>query len=469
MALRSNDLELDGDFEYVGTITKAQTRADGTRLIRGVASGLEEDRDGERVSRRALQKMAAQPTGGGAIKLTSSHQQDWVTEFGDVVKVEHDTEHDELLVDCVIPPAGEDPIADKAWKSLTVDGKQLGFSIGGKLRKGYYELVSKGEGGKAKRRKVLDDILLRHVALTEKPSYRNTFAQAVAKTFTGDEPADDGEFFEADEDAIETFDLTKAAKPTDPDDPEQPQGDTPQADPPAATADTQPDAPAPDDAPADDEQPAAEAESDDQADQQAAGDLPKAGRHLACPNCGHEFAADLPPFDQANPETPTDDDAPTTGKSQETTMDTADTLEKIRALADSGLDVAKDTPPTDEPAPEPAAEPTDGEALADTEIGKLVAATHANSERRFADLEKRTAEGFDALVDVIKDLQDTIHGMPQGRRSVARVPEDGIQHPAELQKSEGDTDDDLQKAINDPNTSFVDVLKVKNRVERGIR
>src|SRR5206468_1483955 len=118
------------------------------------------------------------PTETGAVKLTSSHVQDWSTEFGVAKTLTHDREHDELLVDCELPPEGIDPIADKAWRAMTVEGRQMGFSIGGKLRKAFYELADGGvgKGGKVRRRKVLDDIALRHVMLTENPSYRQSFA-----------------------------------------------------------------------------------------------------------------------------------------------------------------------------------------------------------------------------------------------------------------------------------------------------
>src|SRR4051794_29926076 len=211
---RTPTIEVNEDFSFLAPITKAYKSPTGERVIRGVASGVAEDRDGERVSARAIAKMAATPTAGGAVKLTSSHTQDWATEFGDVRLLEHDAANDELIYEAVLPPAGEDPIADKAWKAMTVEGRPLGVSIGGKLRKAYFELVdaAKGPGGKPRRRKVLDEIDLRHIMLTANPSYRGTFAQAVAKSFTGEAPALDAAEWEAVDPAAELADAAAIAK-----------------------------------------------------------------------------------------------------------------------------------------------------------------------------------------------------------------------------------------------------------------
>jgi hypothetical protein len=56
--------DVDRDFDVFCDVTKATTLPDGRRLIRGVASGVLEDRDGERVSARAIADMAAQPATG---------------------------------------------------------------------------------------------------------------------------------------------------------------------------------------------------------------------------------------------------------------------------------------------------------------------------------------------------------------------------------------------------------------------
>ena len=151
--------DVDKDFEVQGELTKTWIDSkSGTRHIRGVASGVEEDRDGERCSKRAIQSMVAQ-VNSGTVKLIAGHDQDWLSEFGDVTKGYHDDETGEFVIDCELPPDGQDPIADKAWR--TVGRGKLGFSIGGKLHKAFFERSETG-----KRRKVLDEIGLKHVCLT---------------------------------------------------------------------------------------------------------------------------------------------------------------------------------------------------------------------------------------------------------------------------------------------------------------
>jgi hypothetical protein len=441
---RTAPVDVDQDFEFVCDVTKSLVLPDGRRMVRGVASGIGEDQDGERVSANAIAKMAATSLAGGAVKITSSHDQDWLTEFGDVVKVEHDRANDELLIECLLPPEGEDPIADKAWSRLR-SGEKLGFSIGGKLRKTYYELVERA--GRVVKRKVLDEIDLRHVALTKKPSYRGTFAEAVAKTFTGDAPADD-EFVDADDD------VAKAA-PTPPDDdapqgaPAPGEGDPATDQPPAATGDTSPDAPS---------------------DAEAAQDLPEAVRHLSCPECGTEFAAPLP---KHAGEAGTDDDPPDPeddkgearkSQAQEITMDTiTDHVAKLRTLADTleGTDVTKtqDTPvePTEAVTTEPV-EKTDGPS----DIEKMVAASHRHSETEVAKLRDETQAGFGEVVKAIQGLTKHLAALPQGRKSVARV----IPPDSEVGKTASETDD-VAKRIEEADSPF-EALKVLNEA-RGIK
>lgn len=458
---RTAAIELDEPFEFVCDVTKSwEDPATGERFIRGVASGVAEDRDGERVSARAIAKMAAQPTAGGQIKLTSSHQQDWATEIGDVVVLKHDADSDELIYEAKLPPAGEDPIADKAWFALTKQGKKLGASIGGKLRKAYFELIeaAKGPGGRPRQRKVLDDIFLRHICLTETPSYRGTFSEAVAKTFTG-EPGDDAEWVDEDP-TVEAADaaeiLAKAAPPRDDD-----EDDAQQA--PDQDAETDADAPA--------QPPAATGDTAEQeSDAQAAAQLPEAKRHLACPNCGHEFAADLPSTDTGEDDTTSndnDEDDAQARKShtQETTMDRTDeTLAKIRALADDEPEVAKtDEPaPEAEAAPEPAAEVAKTDAPEADDVLKLVAASHRHNESAIAELREQTASGFEAVVKAVNELADRVAKQPTGRRSVARV----LPEPGEVEKTATESDD-VDKQVDEAPDAFT-ALKALNAA-RGIR
>ncbi len=447
---RTPSVDVDKTFSVDASITKTwQDAATGERYIRGVASGVEEDRDGERVSKRAIAKMAQQPTTGGSIKLTSSHQQDWATEIGDVTKLQHDAATDELIYEAKLPPEGEDPLADKAWRKLTKEGRQLGVSIGGKLRSAYFEMVEKGGKG-PRRRKVLDDVLLRHIALTDTPSYTRTFAQAVAKTFEPEQRFADADFFDEadDQEALDAAELVgKAVKPPVDDEATDEPTDAPST-------------PAEADEPTQDEPPAGTADDAAPSDAEEAQDLPMA-RHLACPNCGHEFAAELeantPPDDQTD--TPTEDDADAR-KSQETHMDPQETLAKIRALADGEADVAKteETPVAEAVVVEvEKTEAADEDELSD--VMKMLAASHAHGETRIDSLTAATQAGFETIAKAVQGLQEMVAGLPQGRKSTARV----LPPTGEVEKTATDTDTDVEKA-----ETALDALKALNAA-RGIR
>ncbi len=460
--LATAPVDVDKDFTLARELTKAvEDIATGRRFLRGVASGVMEDRDGERVSQRALADMALQPTKGMKL-VNGQHREDWDSEIGDIVALSHDGEHDELLIEAELYPG--DPLAEKAWQAIAVRGEKLGYSIGGKLRKAFYELVDDGVG-KARRRKVLDKIALRHVALTKNPSYRGTFAQAVAKTFDGP-PEDDAaytiEYDLAAEDREARAILAQhpaagdsiwKAKPDD----EQPSpgSDDAPAQPPAATADIQPSPGAGDpDAAPDDAEPS---------DAEAAKDLPMA-RHMACPNCGHEFAADLPAEGAPDP-TPNDpDDEGDARKSKEPnqTMSDTDLLAQIRDLVAGDANVNK-TPTTPDPAPEAAA------SLAD--VAKTLAAVHANSEDQINQLREDTQAGFEQVQKGFKAIIEHLTAQPQGRRSVARVdapPADGLPTRAEaVTKTAVDDEEELAKSIEEA-PSLKDAFKTFNQHRFGI-
>lgn len=448
---RTATFDVDGEpFEFVCDITKANTLPDGRRIIRGVASGVAEDRDGERVSSNALRKMARQPLAGGAVKITSSHDQDWLTEFGDVVKVEHDPEHDELLVEAELPPEGVDPIADKAW--LKANSEKLGFSIGGKLRKAYYELADRG--GRVVKRKVLDEIDLRHVALTKKPSYKSTFAECVAKTFEGPGDVADVEFVDAD--------VFKAQADRDQDAEQAP--DASSQDPAAATPTEEAGA---------DATPAAT--GDTSSDAQDAQSLPQASRHLSCPNCGEEFAAPMPDGDDAGSNQPPNDqdegDAHKTSEKEPPVDTITDTVAKLRTLAEEADDVATKT---ETAAAEAEVTKTDDEAVetVDADVAKtaverlddverMLAASHRHNTDAVEVLKTQTAEGFGEIVKAVTGLRDAVLSMPQGRRSLARIlPPSG---EAEVEKTATETDD-VAKA-----ETPLDALKALNRKHYGIQ
>ena len=454
---RTPTIEVNEDFSYVCDVTKAWQTADGRRMIRGVASGVAEDRDGERVSARAIAKMAATPLAGGAVKLTSSHQQDWMTEIGDVVVLKHDAEHDELIYEATLPPEGEDPIADKAWRALTIEGKRLGTSIGGKLRKAYFELVDAAKGpdgsSKPRRRKVLDEIGLRHICLTQSPSYRGTFAEAVAKSFDPDQRFEDSDFTVDEDLSAELADaeaIAKAAPPAKDDEDAAP----------APSADAAPDAEG--DAPAAGTGDTAEQANGETTDAEDAQNLPEAKRHLACPSCGHEFAAPMPATDGGLDSPTTDTDGGETRKSKETTMDAIEkTLSAIRELAEQGVEKTETEPTGDVEKTEPetaAVEKTETPAV-DADVLKMVAASHRHNGERMDAIEAGIASGFELVSKTLKGLVEQLNAQPQGRKSISRV----IPPAAEVEKTAAETDD-VAKTAETP----LEALKALN-AERGIR
>lgn len=459
-------VDVDKDFTLECELTKAVQHEDGRRFLRGVASGVQEDRDGERVSKRAIAQMATQPTKG--LKLVNGqHREDWDSEVGDVVALSHDAENDELLIETELYPG--DPLALKAWQAIE-RGEKLGYSIGGKLTKAFYELVEDGVG-KTRRRKVLDGVRLRHVALTKNPSYSPSFAQAVAKTFDAP-PTDDAaytiEYDLAGEDrdareilaaAVSGDSVFKGKPPTKPDDAPAPDPaaaapDDAPAQPPAGTADTQPSPSAVDPATAPGSDPAAA----EPTDAEEAQDLPMA-RHMACPNCGHEFAADLPA--DGAPEPTNDPDEGDARKSKEPNhMSDTDLLAKIRELVAGDADVTKTT------TPDPAAA-----APGLTDVAKTLAAVHAHSTDSIEALRTETAEAFTEVTKGFKALTDAILSQPQGRKSVARTdapPADGLPTRADVEKTTTTTaEEDLAKSIDEA-PSLKDALLAFNKARFGI-
>lgn len=419
--LRSPDFEVEKDFSYAVDVSKAWQEKDGRRFIQGVASGIAEDQDGERVSKNAISKMASQVAGGG-VKLTSRHQQDWDTEIGDVVKAFHDPETDELVIKTELPPEGQDPIADKAWNMVTKQGVKLGFSIGGKLKKAFYEVTDTN-----KRRKVLDEILLRHVCLTKTPSYAGSFAEAVAKSFNEDEGiVDEDAFYDVPDDEVE-----KGVGPSDTSQPSSTGDDN------AGSRE-------------DGGSPTKDVDDPDK-DEPKLDKSPE--RHLACPNCGHEFAADLPvEGEEQAPDTDSegeDDDNDSTKKSVEQENDMPkslrETLDELNAF------VAKsETPEVEVEKTEPEAvevEKTDD--TIDNEVLKTVAAAKKMTDERLESLEASLGEAFGTVAKAIKGLQETLLEQPQGRRSVARI------LPAK-----GEDEVEVGKSIED--MSATDLLKQQN-------
>src|ERR1700734_3745822 len=104
---RTDAVELDQDFEYVGGIVKSYVdERTGKRVIVGAATGVEEDQDGERMSKRAIANMVNAVNKGGIKVVAGTHDQNWLTEIGDGVSAEVDPETARLMVKTELPPEG---------------------------------------------------------------------------------------------------------------------------------------------------------------------------------------------------------------------------------------------------------------------------------------------------------------------------------------------------------------------------
>ena len=452
---RTPDLEPGVEFSVDVPITKAFVDAKtGRRFIVGVASGVAEDQDGERVSTNAIRGMVRKVTTGD-VKLTTGHVQDWWSEIGDAVEATHDPASDEFIVKTELPAEGEDPLADKAW--VTAQREKLGFSVGGKLLKAYFERNEVG-----KKRKVLDSIDLRHIALTKHPSYASSFAEAVAKTWDGTDPEDTAFTEPWDPDSVAKDSTTGSWVGGDSDS----GGGNVGRDSVGSgkrNAGTKPDKPA-------------KGQNTESADD----DLPETPdeRHLSCPQCGHEFAADLPVnADERQGDPPTDKDSDTgkTAKKEGLMATLTETLDAIKALA-AADDVAKTAPEPAAPAAATDAPAADAAAAADAasdvvaktptteetlDVAKLVAASHKHSEDRFDAFETKVGEAFELVAKSHQKIAEMIADMPQGRKSTARI----------LPKPNGHEDGDVEKTTEQLVADAEDplaALKVLNAATYGI-
>lgn len=490
---RTPSVELENEFDNLpfGEVTKSWVdEKTGKRYIVGAASGLEEDKDGERVSKRAISQMVEAINKGGIKVVAGTHEQNWLTEIGEAVEAHIDQDSEQLMVKTEIEPEGVDPIADKAWAQT--NKRPMSWSVGGKLRAAYHELTEKGQ-----KRKVLDGIGLKHLCLTDKPAYPYGFASAVAKTWDGQPPADD-EFTEEVEKANLTTGSWASGSDGNSGQPSQTGGErnagTRKKD--SKSMSVQ------------------DGDEDDDDDKK----LPDVKRHLSCPACGHEFAADIP-VDMSPAERQDQDekakraDEASTGKSKETTMDLQKRIEHLEAL------VTKTTPgeatPTDDVDSEDLAK---GEKLFDdlfkehvgfdamvsklkdehsdwdearcrkvaaaigrkkygakgmaeksaaaksetdnTDVLKVVAVATGEVDDRLEETRGEVKKGFEILGQEVLKMRQALQSLPLGRKSVARVLPPATGHD-EVEKSEVD------KLPAD--ASALDVLKAGNAELYGIR
>lgn len=438
---RTPDIELDQNFTFTGEITKAYVDSKtGERHIIGAASGVEEDRDGERVSKRALSEMVRQVEKGD-VSLTASHQEDWLTTIGKAERAWVDKETDQLMTDTVLPAEGVDPIADKAW--MSVNKEQLGFSIGGKLKNAFFELSELG-----KKRKVLDSIGLKHFMLTKKPAYQHSFAEAVAKTFDGDEP-DESEFTLDEDLSKDTTTGSWASEGGGNSGQDSQTGGKRNAGMKKKGAKTP------------NVQDEKQSDNQDDDDEKT---LDEASRHLSCPNCGHEFGAEIPvdmtpeerekqDKEAEQADNRNDSSGKATSKSEEATMD----LEKrVKELEDL---VAKQAT-EDAKGPEETVETVAKAEGVDENVLKVVALATGDQAELIEKTRTEMSEGLEIVGKAIMEVREALGNLPTGRKSVARVLPSATGHEGVEKTVEDET---IEKS-----DSPVEVLKALNAKTYGI-
>lgn len=438
---RTPDIELDRDFTFTGEITKAYVDSKtGERHIIGAASGVEEDREGERVSKRAIAEMVRHVEKGD-IKLTADHKQDWLTEIGKAERAWVDPETNQLMADTVLPPEGVDPIADKGWSA--VNKEQLGFSIGGKLQHAFFELSEVG-----KKRKVLDSIGLKHFMLTKKPAYQHSFAEAVAKTFDGPEP-DDSEFT-LDEDLSK--DTTTGSWVS---------GDGGNSGQDSETGGQRNAGTKKKGAKGPNVQDEKQSDNQDDDDEKS---LESASRHLSCPNCGHEFGAEIPvdmtpeerekqDKEAEQADNRNDSSGKATSKSEEATMDLEKRVKDLEEL------VAKQAA-GDAKEPEETAETVAKSEGVDESVLKVIALATGDQAELIEKTRDEMSEGLEIVGKAIMEVREALGNLPTGRKSVARILPSATGHEV-IEKS---AEDEVIEKSEDP----VEVLKALNAKTYGI-
>lgn len=157
-----------------------------TPYIRGKASGVSRDLDGERMSESAIVSMQKSIANGivaddgelGPIPLMSEHEYGWDDHLGYLTKAWIDDNFD-LWIEAELIP--DHPRSQYLYKTLTTNTgtrKKHGLSVGGYVLDAGYEFDE--EIGKSVR--VFTDIGLYEVSVTSRPAYATAFLDSLAKS-----------------------------------------------------------------------------------------------------------------------------------------------------------------------------------------------------------------------------------------------------------------------------------------------
>lgn len=155
------------------------------RYLEGVASGLQVDGHGERMTEACIRSFQRQASSGDVLLYEGLHGVNFVDDIGKLVGSSIDGEgnwHASFRLYDEIDGLGPMTIekADKVWRQLNglppyTTPKQKGFSIEGEVPKG--GLLTVDESG----RRVMNDVTLDGVVLVNRPAYQDSIAHAVYK------------------------------------------------------------------------------------------------------------------------------------------------------------------------------------------------------------------------------------------------------------------------------------------------
>ncbi len=165
-----NEVSEDSRFTVTVPLVKAWQDKQGQMWFEGVASSTSLDKQRERMTRNAIQKM--QQFAG--IDLLPSHNAGLLEELGTVDECFADNE--------VFRVKGRldetSPRAQRLFKRL-MEGKQYGLSVGGRVTGAYWDYDEEAGG----RIKHIDDVVLDHVALCRPQQAANpdTYLSVLAK------------------------------------------------------------------------------------------------------------------------------------------------------------------------------------------------------------------------------------------------------------------------------------------------
>lgn len=149
----------------------------GQDSLTGIASAISVDRDGEKMSPRALEEMRKEIVEKG-VNLFGNHEHQWENTLG-VIR-EAKVENNQLLIKTIL----DDPNTNPKIVSLLTKlerGIKLGLSVGGQVTKEQYE-YDKASGRKVK---VIDGVKLYEVSVVGIPSNADSFLslpQAIGKS-----------------------------------------------------------------------------------------------------------------------------------------------------------------------------------------------------------------------------------------------------------------------------------------------